>query len=239
MTSPPALRHDRPAPAEQRVARAGRWRLPTELREMPSLLRLLIGTQLAFNVGFFAVLPYLSSHLADQMGLAGWLVGLVLGLRTFSQQGLFVIGGALTDRLGPRPVVLAGCVLRIAGFVGLAAAGGIWSVLASVLLIGFAAALFSPAVESEVARQAVVHESAGHVPRTRVLAIFSVAGQIGAFTGPVLGALLLLVDFRAACLGGAAVFVAVLAGHARLMPRRPTAAPATAPAPAGDGRAVT
>ncbi len=35
--------------------------------------------------------------------MAGRLVGFVLGLRTFSQQGLFVIGGALADRYGSGP----------------------------------------------------------------------------------------------------------------------------------------
>jgi hypothetical protein len=30
------------------------------------------------------------------------MVGFVLGLRTFSQQGLFVVGGALDDRYGVR-----------------------------------------------------------------------------------------------------------------------------------------
>ncbi|MFD5540906.1 MFS transporter [Streptomyces sp. NPDC127079] len=186
---------------------------------MTPLLRLLILTQLAFNVAFFAVLPFLAEHLGRTIGMAGWLVGLVLGLRTFSQQGLFVVGGALTDRYGVRPVVLAGCLLRIAGFGWLGYAERTWTVLASVLLIGFAAALFSPAVESEVARQAVLGEEAGHGPRTRVLALFTVAGQAGAFVGPLLGALLLAVDFRAVCLAGAGVFVLVLAGHAVLLPQ--------------------
>ncbi|MFD7938923.1 MDR family MFS transporter [Streptomyces sp. NPDC059755] len=183
------------------------------------LLRLLILTQLAFNIGFFAVLPFLAGHLGDTVGMAGWLVGFVLGLRTFSQQGLFVVGGALADRYGVRPVVLAGCVLRIAGFGWLGHAGQTWTVIGAVLLIGFAAALFSPAVESEVARQAVVHEESGGGPRTRVLALFTVAGQTGAFVGPLVGALLLAVDFRAVCLAGAAVFVLVLAAHARLLPQ--------------------
>ncbi|MFI8001621.1 MFS transporter [Streptomyces sp. NPDC086010] len=186
-------------------------------------LRLLTATQFAFNTGFYAVLPYLAAHLGDGLGMAGWLVGLVLGLRTFSQQGLFVVGGALTDRYGPRPVVLAGCVLRIAGFCWLAQAGSTATVIGAVLLIGFAAALFSPAVESETARAAVAYEKATGKPRTRVLAVFSAAGQAGAFVGPLLGSLLLLLGggFRAACLAGAAVFVGVLAGHARLMPRGP------------------
>ncbi|MFI6931430.1 MDR family MFS transporter [Streptomyces sp. NPDC050287] len=183
------------------------------------LLRLLILTQLAFNTGFFAVLPFLSEHLGRAVGMAGWLVGLVLGLRTFSQQGLFVVGGVLADRYGIRPVVLAGCVLRIAGFGWLGFAAQTWTVIGAVLLIGFAAALFSPAVESEVARQAVAHEEAGGGPRTRVLALFTVAGQAGAFVGPLLGALLLSVDFRTVCLAGAGIFVLVLAGHAWLLPQ--------------------
>ncbi|MGC5565851.1 MDR family MFS transporter [Streptomyces sp. FR-108] len=184
------------------------------------LLRLLVLTQLAFNVGFFAVLPFLAAHLGTAIGMAGWLVGLVLGLRTFSQQGLFVVGGALADRYGVRPVVLAGCVLRIAGFAWLGYAAATWAVIGAVLLIGFAAALFSPAVESEVARQAVCREEAGEGPRTHVLALFTVAGQAGAFIGPFLGALLLAVDFRTVCVAGAGVFVLVLAGHAWLLPQR-------------------
>lgn len=210
--------------AEQRLFRAARSakrpHRERTWRNLSPLLRLLILTQLAFNIGFFAVLPFLAAHLGTALGLAGWLVGLVLGLRTFSQQGLFVVGGALTDRYGVRPVVLSGCVLRIAGFAWLGYAEQTWSVIGAVLLIGFAAALFSPAVESEVTRQAVLWEDAGHGPRTRVLALLTVAGQAGAFLGPLLGALLLSVDFRTVCLAGACVFVLVLAGHLWLLPQR-------------------
>ncbi|NNN34811.1 MFS transporter [Streptomyces sp. S3(2020)] len=188
-------------------------------RQLSPLLRLLVLTQLAFNIGFFAVLPFLAEHLGTAIGMAGWLVGFVLGLRTFSQQGLFVVGGWLVDRYGVRPVVLVGCGLRIAGFAWLGFAHATWTVIGSVLLIGFAAALFSPAVESEAARQAVVWEADGHGSRTRVLALFSAAGQAGAFVGPLLGGLLLAVDFRTACLAGAGVFVLVLAGHLWLMPQ--------------------
>ncbi|MBT1105411.1 MFS transporter [Streptomyces sp. Tu10] len=203
------------APAEEKRRRPRLASAPTPY------LRLLTVTQFAFNIGFYAVLPYLATHLGSGLGMAGWLVGLVLGLRTFSQQGLFVVGGALTDRYGPRPVVLAGCALRITGFGWLAVAGSTATVIAAVLLIGFAAALFSPAVESEAAREAVRHERDTGTPRAHVLALFSAAGQAGAFIGPLLGSLLLLLGggFRAACLAGAVVFVGVLAGHARLMPR--------------------
>ncbi|MFJ1781846.1 MDR family MFS transporter [Streptomyces anulatus] len=229
MNRPEPARTDAPEPANAGAsAGAPAGALAEEKRRRPRLasaptpyLRLLTVTQFAFNTGFYAVLPYLATHLGSGLGMAGWLVGLVLGLRTFSQQGLFVVGGALTDRYGPRPVVLAGCALRITGFGWLAFAGSTATVIAAVLLIGFAAALFSPAVESEAAREAVRHERDTGAPRAHVLALFSAAGQAGAFIGPLLGSLLLLLGggFRAACLAGAVVFVGVLAGHARLMPR--------------------
>ncbi len=205
----------------------------TEIRGLPAGIKTLALTQLAFNVGFFAVLPYLAAHLGQGgLGMGGWLVGLVLGLRTFSQQGLFVVGGALTDRYGPRPVTLTGCALRIAGFAWLGYAQSTAAVIGAVLVVGFAAALFSPAVESETARQAVRHEEATGHPRARTLAVFSAAGQAGSFLGPLLGSLLLLADFRAACLAGALVFVAVLAAQWRHMPRR---APRHTASPTGTG----
>src|SRR5919112_4951793 len=88
-----------------------------DIGRLPLVVQLLVITQLAFNVGFYMVLPYLATHLTEDLALAGAVVGLVLGLRTFSQQGLFVVGGTLTDRLGAKPVVLAGCALRVTGFV--------------------------------------------------------------------------------------------------------------------------
>jgi MFS family permease len=197
-----------------------RWRLLGGLGRLPPVMRLLVLTQLAFNVGFYMVVPYLAVHLAEDLGLAGGVVGLVLGLRTFSQQGLFVIGGTLADRIGAKPVVLAGCVLRVLGFVLLAAAGGLVGVVAGALLTGFAAALFSPAVESSLAREAGERSGEGLV-RADVFAMFAVSGQVGAVVGPLVGTLLLLVDFRVSCLVAAVAFVLIGLAHLHWLPNRP------------------
>lgn len=200
-----------------------RWRLLADVDRLPPVMRLLVGTQLAFNIGFYMVLPYLATHLTDDLALGGGIVGLVLGLRTFSQQGLFVVGGALADRFGAKPVILAGCALRVVGFLFLGVASGLAGVLAGALLTGFAAALFSPAVESSLAREAGERQEAGGPARADVFAMFAVSGQLGSVVGPLVGTALLLVDFRLACLVAAVAFVLIGLAHLRWLPRRDAA----------------
>ena len=120
------------------------------LAVLPVPLRLVIVTQFAFNVGFYLVVPFIAAHLAKDLLLAEWIIGLLLGLRTFSQQGMFFLGGALADRFGIKNTILVGCVIRICGFLILAVADEVFGVMVGVILIGFAAALFSPAVESAI-----------------------------------------------------------------------------------------
>lgn len=190
-----------------------RRRTVARFGELSPVVRLLVCTQLVFNIGFFMVLPYLAGHLVDDLALAGWLVGLVLGLRTFSQQGLFLVGGLLTDRFGAKPMILAGCVVRALGFTLLGVSPSLHWVIVGAVLTGLGGALFSPAVEASVAREA------GPEQRATTFAMLAVCGEIGAVTGPLLGALV-LTDFRVACLCAAGLFLLVAAGHARLLPNR-------------------
>ena len=198
-----------------------RWSFLVDLGRATPTVRLLVLTQMTFNIGFFMVLPYLSVHLTSDLGLGAALVGVVLGIRTFSQQGLFFVGGTLADRWGIKPVVLVGCVLRVLGFLGLAAFDSLAGVVAATVLVGFAAALFSPAVESAIAIEAGKSERSGGATRVQTFALLSVCNQIGSFTGPLIGSLLLLADFRIACLTAAVIFVLVIAAHITWLPREP------------------
>ncbi|MGW4339293.1 MFS transporter [Rhodococcus koreensis] len=201
----------------------GRWSLLSSLAAATPEVRLLVLTQLAFNVGFFMVLPYLSVYLFEGLGLRAAFVGAVLGLRTFSQQGLFFVGGSLADRWGVKPVVLTGCVCRILGFAGLALCTSVPGIVVATVLTGFAGALFSPAVESALATAAGRTDDGGR-SRVDAFALFTVCGQIGSFTGPLVGSILLLIaDFSAACLAAAGVFAAILLAHLRWLPSGPGA----------------
>jgi MFS family permease len=184
------------------------------------VVRLLVLTQLAFNVGFFMVLPYLSVHLSSDLGQATAVVGAVLGLRTVSQQGLFFVGGAVADRFGTRPTVLVGCAVRVAGLLALGLSSGLVGVAIGAAMTGFAGALFSPAVEAALARA-----SAGGPDQSRArldaFALFNAFGQIGAFTGPLIGAVLLLTDFTVVTVVGAALFAVIGCAHAVWLPGDP------------------
>jgi MFS family permease len=104
----------------------------------------------------------------------------------------------------------------------LAFAGSVPGIVVATVLTGFAGALFSPAVESALATAAGSAENGGG-SRTDAFALFTVCGQIGAFAGPLLGALLLAFDFSLACLVAAGLFVAILVVHLRRLPAHPGA----------------
>ena len=105
---------------------------------------LLLASNLVFNIGFYAVVPFLAIFLRDDLLLSGWAIGLVLGLRTFSQQGMFLLGGALSDRYGARVIILLGCVVRITGFLLLGLSDTLAPVILGACLTGIGGALFSP-----------------------------------------------------------------------------------------------
>ena len=198
-----------------RVAESGVLRT---LRVVPAPVRLILASMVAFNIGFYLVVPFLAVHLSQNLALAGWAVGLVLGLRTFSQQGLFLLGGGLADRFGVRPVVLVGILVRIGGFVLLGLAEQLWSVIVAVLLVGVAAALFAPAVESANAAYGHRLETAGVLRRTELFALEQMCSRLGSVLGPALGSLLLVVPFRWTAVGAAGLFALLWVAFFRLLP---------------------
>ncbi|BBV76810.1 MFS transporter [Raoultella planticola] len=170
----------------------------------------LLGSQFIFNIGFYAVVPFLAIFLRDDMLLSGGVIGLVLGLRTFSQQGMFILGGALSDRYGAKAVILCGCIVRVAGYLLLAFGHSLWSIILGACLTGIGGALFSPSIEALLAKAGTQSETNGKRSRAEWFALFAVCGELGAVLGPVAGALLAGFGFRQVALAGAGVFVGAL-----------------------------
>lgn len=191
------------------------------VRGLPLSITALLATQLLFNVGFYLVVPFLAVQLTHELGASSALVGLVLGIRTFSQQGLFFFGGGLTDRFGAKPVLLTGIAIRVLGFLVAGFASSIPVMTVGVILIGFAAALFSPAVEATFAYEGQRLEKLGVTTRSRIFALDNSWSRVGSLTGPVLGALLIPIGFDVACLVAAALFAGLWVTHAVVLPVLP------------------
>ncbi|MFE3290622.1 MFS transporter [Rhodococcus sp. NPDC059234] len=188
-------------------------------RTLPAPVRLILVSMVLFNIGFYLVVPFLAAHLADDLHLAGWAIGLVLGLRTFSQQGLFFVGGGLADRFGVRPMVLLGIAIRVVGFVVLGVATTLATMIVGVLLVGLAAALFAPAVEAANAAYGRGLEESGVIRRTDLFGIEQMCSRLGTVVGPVLGALLLGVPFGWTAVAAAVLFAGLGVMFARWLPR--------------------
>lgn len=177
--------------------------------------RVLIANEGAEAAGLLMLAPYLADHLTHRLGLAIWLAGAILALRHFSE-GLFVIGGTLADRIGYKPVIVAGCLVKALGSALFGLSGQVpWLVTASVLT-GVASAFLIPANRAYLARA----ESGREV---EAFAMASVCRRIGVLVGPLAGVALIAAGFPLLCLISAAMFGVLAAVQWRLLPPCPGA----------------
>ncbi|MFI6484558.1 MDR family MFS transporter [Nonomuraea sp. NPDC050663] len=176
-------------------------------------VRLLLINQLTINIGFYMLMPYLAAYLSGDLGLALWLTGLVLGVRNLSQQGLFLIGGTLADRLGYKPMILTGLILRTIGFGLLGLVESVPVLIVASVLTGLAGAFFNPAARAYLAQEAGER-------KVEAFALFNAFYQGGILIGPLIGLALQAVGFRVSCLVAAGLFAMLAAVQARALPAR-------------------
>ncbi len=171
--------------------------------------------------GFYLVFPMIALRFVDQLGWAAAAVGLALGARQVAQQGLALVGGSLSDRYGAKPLVVAGMLLRAAGFAMLAYAGSPSHLLISCVLSGLGGSLFEPA------RGALAVKLTRPAERNGFYALLMTLEGACSVSGALLGTWLLALDFRWVALGGCAVFACIALLNALLLPAYRVAAPGT------------
>lgn len=182
-----------------------------QVRAFSRPVQVLCLNQVGINIGFYMLMPYLAAHLTGRLGVAAWAAGLILGVRNFSQQGLFLVGGTLADRIGYKPMIMLGCGLRTIGFAAFAVSESLVVLIAAAALTGFAGALFNPAARAYIAHQAGDQ-------RVEAFSVFNVFYQLGILIGPLAGLALIAWDFTAVCLTAAAIFAGLTVLQARCLP---------------------
>ncbi|MFC7640645.1 MFS transporter [Streptosporangium lutulentum] len=178
-------------------------------------VKLLLVNQLTINIGFYMLMPYLAGHLSGTLALPAALVGLILGIRNLSQQGMFLVGGTLADRLGHKPMIVAGCGLRTVAFLLLAVADSVPALVVASALTGLAGALFNPAVRAYLAQEAGTRQ-------VEAFAAFNVFAQLGILTGPLIGLVLNGMAFKLLCLTAGLLFAGLTIAQMRALPSRET-----------------
>lgn len=162
--------------------------------------------------GFFMVIPLISIHYVDQLGWAAASIGLVLAVRQLLQQTLTVFGGMLADRIGAKGLICVGMLVRSLGFTVMAWADTFPLLLGSAVLAAIGGSLF------ESPRSAAVAALTSAENRGRYYSLQGVVGGLGMTIGPLLGALLLRVDFRAVALVSAACYIVTFLVTVLLLP---------------------
>jgi DHA1 family multidrug resistance protein-like MFS transporter len=163
-------------------------------------LVLLVSTFFAWG-GFFLIIPMISVHYVDGLGWTAGAVGLVLAARQFFQQGLTPFSGVLADRVGAKPLIAIGMLVRAAGFAGMAFAGTYGLLMATAIVSAIGGALFESPRAAAVAAMTTESERSAYFAKTGVIA------GLGITAGTQLGALLLAIDFRYVALASAASYV--------------------------------
>jgi DHA1 family multidrug resistance protein-like MFS transporter len=162
--------------------------------------------------GFFMVIPLVSIYYVDQLGFAAAYVGLTLAVRQLLQQGMTLFGGMLADRIGARGLIAVGVLIRALGFVSLAWADTPLLLMLAMVLSALGGALFD--APSRAALAALAPEA----ERARVYAVNGVVSGVAMTSGPLLGAVLLRLNFQWVCLGAAFCFFLVFVITLVLLP---------------------
>lgn len=185
----------------------------TGFRQMSRAAQLLMVNQFGINVGFYMLLPFLATYMSEDLGYGAAVIGLLLGVRNLSQQGMFLLGGTAADRLGCRPMIITGCALRVVSFGLFGVFTSLPGLFAAAVLTGLAGALFNPAV-----RTYLMHEAGEK--RAEAFAVFNVFAHAGTLVGPLLGAALLAVDFRLIALVACIAFAVLTIAQIVVLPEQ-------------------
>ncbi|WNC17059.1 MFS transporter [Brevibacillus brevis] len=169
-------------------------------RETPFAVKLLLSTSFMMNLGFYALIPYLTLHLTGSIGWTLAMAGLVLSVRQFSQQGFAFLGGVVADAFGYKGTMVLGMAIRAVGFAMFAFCTETWEFFLAAVLSGLGGSLFDPAGSAAFA--VLTPESI----RKEVFAFRNVLTNIGVVGSQIVGTLLSAVDFTYLSLFAGAVF---------------------------------
>ncbi|WP_438431171.1 MDR family MFS transporter [Gorillibacterium sp. sgz500922] len=152
------------------------------IRSWSANLKVRLLGEALFNMLFWMYFPFITVYFGDAFG--NGIAGLLMTVPPLFSLIGSLAGGAMADRLGRRPVMLAGTTLQTLMFALFALSPSPWVDYAAFIGIGLAGAVYRPASTAMVADLVPVQH------RRQVFATYTTANNIGAVLGPAIGAVL-------------------------------------------------
>ena len=146
--------------------------------------------------------PFQTLYLNQRLGLSMTSVGLIIGVTLFAGLPFQIVGDAIADRFGRRPMLILAICAGMALFIGLGVAHRLWIIIALFALeaaFGFAQYL--------TASNAMVADLTPLSRRAEAFSIIRVSLNAGITLGPLVAAPLIALDstFRTSFLGAGLV----------------------------------
>jgi len=102
------------------------------LRTLPRQFRLLAAGTLVYLIGVEICYPFETIYLNRNLGVSMTTLGSILGITLFATLPMQVIGGALCDKVGRRPVLIVAILGSMTLYIGLGLTGDLWLVVALI-----------------------------------------------------------------------------------------------------------
>lgn len=156
---------------------------------------------LCMAIGFYMLIPLLSIYAIHNLNWSAATVGIILAISSLSQQGFRFLSGLLAERIGYKEAIVLGVGIRVVGYLMFGLMQFPIGFMLAAFIAGVGGSLFHP---SSYAVYAILTEEKG---RSKIYAIREMLSNLGFILGPVIGMLLLSIDFSIVCYTSAAMFV--------------------------------
>lgn len=181
-------------------------RARSHARRFPRPFWILVGGDAIESFAYGLVVPYFALYVTDTIGASPAQAGWVMAIWSAVALGGTPLGGVLADRLGRRPVMIAGLAGAGVASIAFGLANGLWAVAVLIVLWAAFSSVFDPAASAYVAD--VVDPGL----RTEAYGIARVVGNASFALGAPAGALVIWAfSLRATFILGGICLLAYLA----------------------------